>query len=377
MEQKLKQPPQIVEPSMTPRGLLNYYPHCNNVLFAKLYPEAAGPNPTANIRLVPAPVEIPQVPVDADLNAHKLREFQNAPYVKYTAAVLDVWHEVMASFDDEIYSHLKTMAGASDILNIDLVTINTYINGPDFADITDKNIKHYLNILEGDWDLSKSLQQNFEIVELAWKTLSREAKDHAPSSNTLCTIMKDKMLSNPRLLKPLENFKMLEGVTDLNATFERLKDFVIRNYRNCIHDPNNARFAFDGDKDYDPTLRMFAKRPYPLGASASVTNPDEILALAANSQFKTISIEEYNELMAVKNKKGNPKTSPKVPKVGNLCFLHGWSPTHDSTQCKTMAADPKFSAAQKAFTKIPPGHNLMVDGSKCNIKCGPGVVPAP
>ena len=36
------------EPSMTPRGLLNYYPHCNNALFARLYPNAAGPNPAAN-----------------------------------------------------------------------------------------------------------------------------------------------------------------------------------------------------------------------------------------------------------------------------------------------------------------------------------------
>lgn len=126
--------------------------------------------------------------------------------------------------------------------------------------------------------------------------------------------MKDKMISNPRLIKPLENFKMLEGVTDLNATFERLKDFVIRNYRNCIHSLDTARFVFDGDKDYDPTLRMLTKRSYPVGTSASGTDPDEALALAAKAQFKTISKEEYDELMALKIKqKVNPKTSPKAP----------------------------------------------------------------
>ena len=51
------------EPSMTPRGLLNFSPDCNNALFEKLFPDAAGPNPAANIRLVPTPIEIPPVPI--------------------------------------------------------------------------------------------------------------------------------------------------------------------------------------------------------------------------------------------------------------------------------------------------------------------------
>ena len=59
------------------------------------------------------------------------------------------------------------MAGTNDILDIDLATINTYINGPEFADITDQNIKYYLNILIVDRNLTKTLQQSFDTVELA------------------------------------------------------------------------------------------------------------------------------------------------------------------------------------------------------------------
>ena len=111
------------EPSMTPRGLLNFYPHCTKASIKVFYPDTNSPNPPVNVRLVPIPKQIPQVSLDADLNAHKLRDLQNAPYVKYTAAILEVWHEVMASFDDSIYSSIKAMAGAGNIMDIDLSQI--------------------------------------------------------------------------------------------------------------------------------------------------------------------------------------------------------------------------------------------------------------
>ena len=60
-----------LEPTMTPRGLLNFYPHCDNVLFTKLFPTAAGPNPPANQRQVPAPEEAPPLPANATLDDHK------------------------------------------------------------------------------------------------------------------------------------------------------------------------------------------------------------------------------------------------------------------------------------------------------------------
>jgi hypothetical protein len=364
--------------TLTPRGMLNFYPHCDNALFAVQFPAAAAPNSPANIRLVPVPQQAPAIPFDSPLDMHRLYEIQNKRYERYMVAMNTIWHEVMASFDDSIYSVLKNMAGTQNIRTIDLVQINTYINGPAFANKTEQNVKYYSDKTIFPMNLDQTLQQNFESVDHAWNILKNQAPTRAPTTNALFASVKEKMATNPRLVKSLEAYMKSPGVTDLNATYNGLKDFVIADYPTCFQDRNNAHLAFLEDKDYDPMLRLLNKRSYPIGASASGSDPDENLAFAAKGQFKTISMEEYNELLTLKNKhKGNPRASPKIPKIGNLCFLHGWSPTHDSTQCKTMAADPKFSPAQKAFTKIPPGHNLMIDGSKCNVKCGPGVVPAP
>lgn len=189
----LEQLLRTTEPTMTSRGLLNYYPHCNNVLFKALFPDAAGPNPPEKIKLVPFPKEIPQVPFDATLNAHKLREFQNEPFIKYTSAMLKVWHEVIGSFDDEIFSHLKTMAGSNNILDLDLVSINGYINGPTFAIKTDKNVEAYMQVIKSPLDLTKTLQQNFDQVELGWNILKREAPSRSPTSNALFAIMRTKL----------------------------------------------------------------------------------------------------------------------------------------------------------------------------------------
>jgi len=363
------------EPSLTPRGMLNYYPHCNNELFASQYPAAAAVNPPANIAQVPVPQQAAPLAQDAPYEAHRLRKMQNEDFIRYTAAMHIIWHEVMASFDDSIYSVLKSMAGTNNILTIDLVQINQYINGPAFANKTETNVVHYLDIITAPLDLDKTLQQNFESVDFAWKILVNQAPSRAPTENALFALMKTKLETNPRLLNSVERYIKSPGVTALNATFAGLKNFVIVDYPTCFQNRSHARLAFLEDKDYDPNLKLLNKRIYPVGAATESFDPNETLALAAKASLKTISNEDWDKYQAYLKKDEARKL--KKPKVGNLCFLHGWSPSHDSTQCKIMAADSKFTTAQKTFTKIPPGHNLMVDGIKCNVKCSPGVVPAP
>jgi len=363
------------EPSLTARGMLNYYPHCNNELFASQYPAAAAVNPPANIAQVPVPQQAAPLALDAPYEAHRLRKMQNEDFIRYTAAMHIIWHEVMASFDDSIYSVLKSMAGTNNILTIDLVQINQYINGPAFANKTETNVVHYLDIITAPLDLDKTLQQNFESVDFAWKILVNQAPSRAPTENALFALMKTKLETNPRLLNSVERYIKSPGVTALNATFAGLKNFVIVDYPTCFQDRSHARLAFLEDKDYDPNLKLLNKRIYPVGAATESFDPNETLALAAKASLKTISNEDWDKYQAYLKK--DEARKPKKPKVGNLCFLHGWSPSHDSTQCKIMAADSKFTTAQKTFTKIPPGHNLIVDGIKCNVKCSPGVVPAP
>jgi hypothetical protein len=363
------------EPSLTARGMLNYYPHCNNELFALQYQAAAAANPPANIAQVPIPVQAAPIAQDAPYDAHRLRKLQNEDFIRYTAAMHIIWHEVMASFDDSIYSVLKSMAGVNNILTIDLVQINAYINGPAFSNKTETNVVHYLDIITAPLNLDKTLQQNFQSVDFAWKILVNQAPSRAPTENALFALMKTKLETNPRLLNSVERYIKSPGVTALNATFAGLKNFVIADYPTCFQDRSHAHLAFLEDKDYDPNLKLLNKRIYPVGAATESIDPNETLALAAKASLKTISNEDWDKYQAYLKKDEARKL--KKPKVGYLCFLHGWSPSHDSTQCKIMATDPKFTTAQKSFTKIPPGHNLMVDGIKCNVKCSPGVVPAP
>jgi hypothetical protein len=244
------------EPSLTPRGMLNFYPHCNNALFALQYPAAAAENPPANIAQVPVPQQAVPIALDAPYEAHRLRKLQNEDFIRYTAAIQIIWHEVMASFDDSIYSVLKSMAGVNNILTIDLVQINAYINGPAFSNKTETNVVHYLDIITAPLDLDETLQQNFESVEFAWKILVNQALSRAPTENALLALMKTKLETNPRLLNSVERYVKSPGVTALNATFVGLKDFVIADYPTCFQDRSHAHLAFLEDKDYDPTLRL-------------------------------------------------------------------------------------------------------------------------
>ena len=72
-----------LEQTMTPRGLLNFYPHCDNGLFAKLFPVAAGPNPPAMQRQIPIPIEAPLLAANATFEELKARKLQNEPFVNY------------------------------------------------------------------------------------------------------------------------------------------------------------------------------------------------------------------------------------------------------------------------------------------------------
>ena len=255
-------------PNLTLRGLLNYYPHCDNVLFALLYPDAAAPSAPANIRQVPEPIRF-VLPPNPDLNDYKFFKAANQNHEDYTAACIEFWFEIMASFDDTIYSHFLSLAGAGDIMDVTLVQIFQYLYGPIFEVKTEENIKYFMDIINSPFDLNKSLLQNFEAVEQAYKILLSEAPARAPTTNSLCAIMKAKSLSNRRLHKSIENYFSQPGVTELNATFEAFRDSIIADYPKRIQDgaDNIAALAFAEDPDHH-TRRPAVKRFHPLAATA-------------------------------------------------------------------------------------------------------------
>ena len=364
-----------LEPSMTPRGLLNYYPHCDNALLALLYPTVIALGAPVNIAVVPEPIQAPALPANPVLDDYRQRELANAPFVKYTAACLEAWKEIMGSFDDTIYSHFLAMAGANDVLDISLVQIFQYIFGPAFETKTEENIMHYMNIINAPLDLDKTLLQNFETVEQAHKVLESEAPTRAMTTNTLCAVMKSKLMSNSRLFKAIEHYYQSDGITELTATFEGLRDSVVRFYPLCIQPANLSHLALACDADHH-TRRPAGKRVH-LGATAIEDESEDAIAAAAYGKDRKISDSEWKAFQAYQAAAGGKKAAPKELKVGTLCFLHGWQGSHDSTTCKVMANDAKYTAAQKTFVAIPAGHNLMVDGVKCSVKVKAGYKAAP
>ena len=155
----------------------------------------------------------------------------------------------------------------------------------------------------------------------------------------------------------------LPGQNPTKSLFPEFSAYLLLHYPNYSHDANTNHLAFSGENvPQDNNPRHF-------GLAAV-----ETVALAATSP-KNISDADWAEFQEYQAKKEAIKQ--KHPVVGKLCFYHGWNKSHDSTQCKSMIHDLNFTAAQKAFVKIPKNKNVVIDGVQCNVRCAQGVVPGP
>ena len=362
-----------INPGFSRRGMLNFYPHMNNALLARFFPTVAAPNPPVEVAQVPYPPEAPALPANATLDDHRLWHLIDDRSITFQAGLLTIWQHVMASVDDSIYGHLLTLS--DDIMDVTLVQIMEYILGPAFATKSEDNIEFYLNIVNAPFDHSVSLLQNFEKMEQANNMLRKEAASRAKSDNDLYAIAKEKCKVNPRLDKSIEAFLRVPGINELTATFPVFKEFIVDDYPKTFQ-RGTGHLAYFEDKDHVATKP--APKPYhPLGAAADADPaPDGALALVAKAGTY-ISPSDFAAFQAYQRAGAANSKPPKPPVVGKLCFFHGWNPSHNSVSCKLMAGDPKFTPAQRAFTAIPAGHNLMIDGIKCCIKCSKGAVPAP
>jgi hypothetical protein len=152
--------------------------------------------------------------------------------------------------------------------------------------------------------------------------------------------------------------------------FSEFADYILKNYLLYSHSKNTNHLAFiceNVDKSADNRFH------HALGAAATNSEPEEPTALAAKVNERIVPEKDwadYQKFIA------DRKKPPKL-KFGRLCFYHGWNSTHDSNMCALMRNDPKYTANQKAFTEIPPGHNLMVYNLKCNVQCARGIKPKP
>jgi hypothetical protein len=162
----------------------------------------------------------------------------------------------------------------------------------------------------------------------------------------------------------------LPGQHITRSLFSDFADYILKNYLIYSHAKNTNHLAFICENVDKSSENRFH---HALGAAATDSEPEEPTALAAKANERFVPEKDwaaYQKFIADKKK------PPKL-KEGMLCFYHGWNSTHDSTMCALMRNDPKYTADQKSFMKIPPGHNLMVDNLKCNVHCAKGIKPKP
>ena len=167
----------------------------------------------------------------------------------------------------------------------------------------------------------------------------------------------------------------LPGQNHTKSLFSEFSAYLLLHYPNYSHDANTNHLAFSCEnvpQVNNPTLNLNNRNFHPLGAAAEVSIPNEAIALAARVDEKSeewLAFQDWRKIQEAKKS--------KTPVEGKLCFFHGWNRSHDSSQCTRMKKDPKFTAAQKSFVKIPRSKNVVIDGVQCNLKCAEGVVPAP
>jgi len=89
-----------------------------------------------------------------------------------------------------------------------------------------------------------------------------------------------------------------------------------------------------------------------VGAAIESVNPDETLSLAAKASHKTISNEDWDKFQAYLKKDQAKKL--KKPKVGNLCFLHGWSRLTTPLSAKLWPRTPNSQRLKKLSPKSLP-----------------------
>ena len=278
--------------------------------------------------------------------------------------------KIKSMIPEEVYNTLVIKGGTRGWAIIDPSDVFELILSDEYSKVSADILKLTVENISIPWNKDLPLKSNLEnMAEL--NTIIGAAFPHLMKSDQeMFRIAHDiAILPQYDLATTVDDFMKLDGQEYELSLFSEFSKYLLTEYMGRRKLPNLNHLAFADEPRYLPKL---PKHYHPLAALAEVTEPQP-LAMAATG--KTVSDKDwanFQKFMAAEAAK-----AAKPPKEGLLCFLHGWNPSHCSSNCKTMAADTKYTTLQKSFDKIPTGHNLVINGVKCNVKCSKGVIPAP
>jgi hypothetical protein len=319
------------------------------------------------------PFDLPVQQIDIPQNAVAIKRWEIIDEMRtdFNNAKMALKDKMKALLPENMYDSLKLKAGVEGWSNVEPADVFTYILNDEFADLSDADLDGIIKKINQPWNKNIALKSNLESMVKENNNLKAAFPHLALTDQDLFrSAFKISRSDNYRLLPIVNNFMLLPGQHITRSLFSEFSNYILKNYLNYSHDKNTNHLAFiceNVDKSSN-------NRPHhALGATATDLEPEEPTALVAKANERFVPDKDwaaFQKFMADKNK--TPKS-----KFGKLCFYHGWNSTHDSNICAVMRNDPKYTANQKAFTEIPPGHDLMVDKVKCNVQCARGIKPKP
>ena len=299
--------------------------------------------------------------------AIKKWEIENERCTDFHKAKTELKKRIKSLLDTDIFNTLVTKAGMQGWANVEPADVFEYIMGDDFSDLSENELQIVLDRINQPWDKSITLKANLEAMVKENNALGDSFPDLKLTDQALFRSALSIAKRNTYRLLPIVNtFMLLPGQGHTKSMFPDFSAYLLLHYPNYGHDANTNHLAFSGEK------ALQDNNPLHFGLAAV-----ETVALAATSPARALD-EKSEEWLAFQEwRKSQEAKKSKTPVEGKLCFFHGWTRSHDSSQCTRMKKDPKFTAAQKSFVKIPRSKNVVIDGVQCNLKCAEGVVPAP
>ena len=280
---------------------------------------------------------------------------------------------LMSSIPNDIYKTLELRGGTRGWAVIEPADVFELILSDAHASVPAETLKKAIESISKLWARNVPLRTNIEAMQEMNLIIGASFPHLAKSDQEMFRIAHDiAILPQYDLATTVDDFMEPDNQKYETSLFSEFSEYLIVKYTDRRKLPDRGHLAFIDEERY-------IENPYRVamvvGTAAEISNPTESVALAAKTSERHITDADWADYQDYQKKKG--ATKQKTPIVGKLCFLHGWSRSHDSTQCTVMRNDPKFTAAQKAFVRIPKNKNLIVDGVQCNTKCYTGIVPAP
>jgi hypothetical protein len=278
--------------------------------------------------------------------------YESGEEAKFSAKAL-----LLSMSDAEDIAAFTSLGGVHGLLHVTVPMMWDYVFGEAYANPSTDLIAKYQARVEQDFSRALSLRGNFDALKRAAVILKNANRELEYSQNRLFQIAFKICGKDQYRLRSIANdFTRLPGYNYLTATLDSFMSHVLICNGRELHAAGTGAKAFACEADY-----------------VAHSSPMNGFGFAAQEVAPAAALATV--------KQASPSSPQRADMVGQLCFVHGWTRTHDSVACKTMANKSSYTDAQRAVVAIPQGHPkgtpYIVDGKTCNQHCQRGVKPSP